>query len=104
MLVHGHYAPVINLPNEAWGLVAFPKSNRYATVSDDATLRVWDIETRKQITMLSLEIDLEGKPIQKVKGVISHSAMARSIDISPDERYMALGMRDGSIRVYKNQP
>lgn len=30
--------------------------------------------------------------------------MARSIDISPDEQYMALGMRDGSIRVYKAQP
>lgn len=54
--------------------------------------------------MISLEKDLNGNIIERNKGEISHSAMARAIDISKNEKYMALGMRDGKLRIYEVIP
>jgi hypothetical protein len=51
--------------------------------------------------LISLEIDIDGKEIPRNKtGDVDKSAMARSIDISKDEEYIALGMMDGTLRVY----
>ena len=52
VLIHGHYAPATNQNNEAWGLSVFSNSNRYVTSSDDGTLRIWDADSRKQISIL----------------------------------------------------
>lgn len=101
VLVHGHYAPVNFLTNEAWGLCIFPKQLKYATVSDDATLRVWDTVSKKQISMLRLDIELSGARIPPNKdNSISLSAQARCVDINSTEEYLAMGMRDGAVRVY----
>jgi len=32
--------------NEVWGLCTIPGTNKFITVSDDATLRVWDATTK----------------------------------------------------------
>lgn len=101
VLIHGHYAPVNFLTNEAWGLCVFPNQLRYATVSDDATLRVWDTVSKKQVSMMRLDTDLSGAKILPLKdGSISLSAQARCLEINKTEEYLALGMRDGSVRVY----
>jgi WD40 repeat protein len=42
VIVQGHYSPCKKDNNEVWGLAAFPNKDQYVTVSDDATLRVWD--------------------------------------------------------------
>lgn len=52
--MQGHYSPSKKDNNEVWGLASFPNRDQYVTVSDDATLRVWDTKTRKQIKMISL--------------------------------------------------
>jgi WD40 repeat protein len=44
-LVQGHYSPSLKDNNEVWGLTTIP-NGQYVTVSDDATLRVWDPATR----------------------------------------------------------
>ena len=46
-LVSGHYAPAMQDNNEVWGLAVFPGGTQYVSVSDDATLRVWDSAQRK---------------------------------------------------------
>lgn len=74
----------------------------YATVSDDATLRIWDSKTRKQIKLVRLDLDQEGKefPLDPKTNELSHATRARAIGISKDEKFAVVGFRDGSIRVY----
>lgn len=42
-LIYGHYAPLYKDNNEAWGMSIFPSKDWVATVSDDSTLRIWDV-------------------------------------------------------------
>ena len=42
--------------DEVWGLSAHPSKPRYATTSDDATLRVWDAHTHAMVAMAPLEM------------------------------------------------
>jgi len=42
VITRGHYSPCRKDNNEVWGLAAFKNKDQYVTVSDDATLRVWD--------------------------------------------------------------
>lgn len=102
VLIHGHYAPALKLNNEAWGLSVFSNQNKYATSSDDGTLRIWDADSRKQVIMLSTNVDLDGKEYPRQKDdTLSEAAMGRAIDISSDGKYIAVGTRDGSIRIYE---
>jgi len=102
VLIHGHYSPATMVTNEAWGLTVFPDQNKYISTSDDGTLRIWDQKTRKQIAMIRLDLDKEGNEIAKLKdGTLNLSAMARSVDISSDGKYMVCGCRDGSVRSYQ---
>jgi len=61
VIVQGHYAPCKKDNNEIWGLAPFPNKALYVTVSDDATLRVWDTAARKQVKCVKLNLDREGK-------------------------------------------
>jgi hypothetical protein len=53
--------------------------------------------------MLSLETDINGKPIPRLNdGAISLGAQARAIEVNNTEEYLAMGMRDGSLRVFQS--
>lgn len=59
----GHYAPN-HVTNEVWGLSLYDDST-YVTCSDDGTLRTWDLNKKKQISVCSLLFDSKLKPIEK---------------------------------------
>ena len=58
-LTKGHYTPNQQWLNEVWGLCVFHDGERYATCSDDATLRIWSISQKKQLKSMSLNIGKE---------------------------------------------
>lgn len=60
LLVTGHYAPKNKDTNEVWGLCAIPGTDRFVSVSDDATLRVWSASKRKQIELIDLNCRADG--------------------------------------------
>lgn len=106
-LINGHFSPCNKDNNEVWGMSIFPKSmsNIYVTASDDATLRVWDAKTKKQIKWIPLNVDQAGNlmPTDTATSELSNATKARSVDVSPDGKLCAVGFRDGSFRIYETK-
>lgn len=71
-LVQGHFK------HELWGLAMHPTERRFITSGDDQTLRVWDIEQRRQIQMTDV------------------GCLARAVAFSPDGDRIAVGL-GGSV-------
>jgi len=61
VITSGHYSPCRKDNNEVWGLSIFPNKDLYVSVSDDATLRVWNTKDRKMDTRVALNLDSTGK-------------------------------------------
>lgn len=103
--IHGHYAPKLQDLNEAWGLSVFPNQDKYVTVSDDGTMRVWDTNQHTQHKLIKLTEDQKGAEIAKDTKTkdIALTTQGRSVDVSPDGAFIAVGMRDGSLRVYSTK-
>lgn len=101
-LVQGHYAPLKTPTTEAWGLGYSPgKANYVATSSDDSTLRIWDIANHKQVGLVDLSIDENGKKMPvNPKTKECEGSMGRSVAMNYAGNELAVGMRDGSLRVY----
>jgi len=73
-LVNGH-------AEEFWGLATHPTLQIYATTGNDKTVRVWDIEGKRQITFRKIE------------------ANGQTIDYSPDGKTLAVGLQSGNILI-----
>ncbi|XP_060573407.1 echinoderm microtubule-associated protein-like 6 [Ruditapes philippinarum] len=76
LLTQGH------LEGEVWGLSVHPIKDFCVTTSDDKTLRVWDISDSHKL--VNFKILKQG---------------ARCVDFSPDGKFLAIGLRDGSFMV-----
>lgn len=80
----------------------FPNKDLYVSVSDDATLRVWSSSERKLVKRVNLAIDSSGKEIDLDPETkeLSSAVKGRSVDVSPNGKFVAVGFRDGSFRIY----
>ena len=72
------------MEGEAWGVATHPSHPSCVSVSDDGTLRVWDLQTHSMTSLLSL-----GKP-------------ARCVGYSVDGGAIAVGFKDGSFKVLES--
>jgi WD40 repeat protein len=102
ILINGHFAPMTTYTNEVWGLSIFPNQEKFATCSDDAKLKIWDTQTRKLIKSISLNIDKTGQPIplDPTWKDLAPAAQGRSLDVSPKGDFLAVGMKDGTMRIF----
>lgn len=98
ILMQGHYSPCKKTTNEIWGLAVFPDGQHYATVSDDSTLRIWNVADRKQEKLLRFDLDPKGVQLKDATTQeIPDSVKSRSVGISPDGKNLLVGMKNGSI-------
>lgn len=83
MITHGHYSPSNKDLNEVWGLTTYKNKDQYITVSDDATMRIWDLKERRQIKCVDLNVDKEGGVLPKDPATkeMPLGAKARSVDV-----------------------
>ena len=86
-LIKGHYAPLVQDNNECWGLATNPsKANFVATVSDDSTLRLWDVQRHIELLCVKFDKNIKGDkiPVDPKTKEAAHSTMGRAVDVSPD--------------------
>lgn len=101
--MNGHYSPSLKDNNEVWGLSIVPNRNQYVTVSDDATMRVWDTKSRKQLKCIPLNVDQNGNvmPMDPATKELSNATKGRCCDVSSDGKFCAVGFKDGHYRIYE---
>ncbi|EGR31701.1 hypothetical protein IMG5_103450 [Ichthyophthirius multifiliis] len=102
-LIRGHYCPNKQQLNEVWGLATFPNNNDlFATCSDDGTLRVWSVSQRKQDKMIRTNLDASKNeiPNNSQGGNLQDNIKGKCIAIKYDGEYIAVGFKDGTLRLY----
>lgn len=105
VLVQGHYAPKQRDTNEVWGLCQIPGTDKYITVGDDATLRVWNAETKAMLELVDLNKHADGNklPLDPQTKELCLAAQARCVDVSTDGTLCAVGFRSGQFRIYQTK-
>lgn len=96
-VVKGHSSPQKGANTEMRGLAIFPCGNKCATVSEDGTLRVWNLATRRQEKMVLLADNVKGKEIPM--NDMHSSARPQVVDIGPKGELAIIGFKNGFVRI-----
>ena len=96
----GHYSPNLKWTNEVWGLDVMDEE-RYVSVSDDATLRIWNSSTRKCELSVQLDLDAKGNHLPKDPKTkdFQESCKLRAVAVSHNKKWAAIGCKDGTVRM-----
>jgi microtubule-associated protein-like 6 len=99
-LMAGHYTPNLKWTNEVWGLDVLDQ-DRYVSVSDDATLRIWNSSTRKCEMSIQLDVDAKGNHLPKDPKTkdLQESCKLRAVAVSHNKKWAAVGCKDGTVRL-----
>lgn len=93
-----HYSSSSNEPNEINGLVYLPKKDLFVSVSEDSTLRFWDMNENKQMGYFRLDVDNNGQKLKNSEGLNLNKALC--VDVNSHETHLVIGFIDGSVRLY----
>lgn len=96
--VFSHFSMSNTESNRISDLSFWTKKNMFISVSEDCTLRVWDLENNKQVDYVRLDIDNKGNKYKSEKGNINK---ATCLHLHKDENDLAIGFIDGAIRVIR---
>jgi hypothetical protein len=66
-------------------------------------MRVWDVKERRMIQMVNLNKDDQGneREVDPTTKELSAASKGRSVDIISEGKLIAVGFRNGSVRIYQ---
>lgn len=101
--IAGHFEPMKKSNNEIWGLTTFNNVEKSISTGDDCTLRIWDTMSHRQLAVIRTDLDIKGQrlPPNKATGELNLGGMGRCVSINHTDNMVAVGMNDGSVRLYK---
>jgi WD40 repeat protein len=97
-LVYSHFSISNNENNKINALTFWAKKNMFISISEDITIRIWDLEKNKQIDYLKLDVDNKGNKYKSEKG---NNNKPTCMHLHKDENDLAIGFIDGAVRVNK---
>lgn len=100
LLTQNHYSPSYNRTDKILGLVVMEDGDRFATISEDATLRIWSTKSKKLETIFPLNRTDKDEVIPMNES--NDSFRLTAIDIIRDEEFIAIGAKDGSLKILVN--
>jgi hypothetical protein len=103
MMTQGHYAPKKTALNEAWGL-DITGEGLIHTCSEDGTVRCFDTIEHKMNWYADLNKDATGKsmPMDPATKDLGLASQAKCVASCKEKNAIAVGMCDGSLRIYEN--
>ena len=99
-LMAGHFSPNLKWTNEVWGLDVMDK-NRFVSVSDDSTFRIWNSKTRRCEGTIVLDVDKKGNHMAKCPKTndLQDACKLRAVTVSKNKKWAAVGCKDGTVRI-----
>lgn len=74
-------------------------------MSDDSTVRVWSSASKSLLKLVSLNVAEDGEQLDldPHTGELSDGARLRSVSISPQDLFIAVGAKDGTLRIINSK-